>query len=78
MVQGNGGYRLPRTRARASVKPAGAEAGRVKRPTRSGLLTGKDKRLGTPDDIAEAVASPLARPGHWINGQVVYANGGAA
>jgi len=32
-------------------------------------------RLGTPDDIAEVV-SFLAGPCRWINGQVVYANGG--
>lgn len=35
------------------------------------------ERLGTPEDIAEAVAF-LAGPGRWINGQVLYANGGAA
>ena len=35
------------------------------------------ERLGTPGDIAEVVAF-LAGPGHWVNGQVVYANGGAA
>ncbi|MEO3786863.1 SDR family oxidoreductase [Actinocorallia sp. B10E7] len=35
------------------------------------------ERLGTPDDIAEVVAF-LAGPGRWINGQVVYANGGIA
>lgn len=35
------------------------------------------QRLGTPDDIAEVVAS-LAGPARWINGQVLYANGGAA
>ena len=35
------------------------------------------ERLGTPDDIAE-VAAFLAGPGRWINGQVLYANGGAA
>jgi 3-oxoacyl-[acyl-carrier protein] reductase len=34
-------------------------------------------RLGTPADIAEAVAF-LAGPGRWINGQVLFANGGAA
>ncbi|MET8951141.1 SDR family oxidoreductase [Streptomyces sp. NPDC004393] len=33
------------------------------------------ERLGTPDDIAEAVAF-LAGPGRWVNGQVVFANGG--
>ncbi|MGP4014526.1 SDR family oxidoreductase [Saccharopolyspora sp. 5N708] len=34
------------------------------------------ERLGTPDDITEAVAF-LAGPARWINGQVLYANGGA-
>ena len=35
-------------------------------------------RLGTPDDIA-SVVSFLVRPaGRWVNGQVVYANGGLA
>ncbi|MDX6352278.1 MAG: 3-oxoacyl-[acyl-carrier protein] reductase [Streptomyces sp.] len=33
------------------------------------------ERLGTPDDIAEVVAF-LAGPGHWVNGQVIRANGG--
>jgi 3-oxoacyl-[acyl-carrier protein] reductase len=32
-------------------------------------------RLGTPADIAEVV-SFLAGPGRWINGQVLYVNGG--
>jgi 3-oxoacyl-[acyl-carrier protein] reductase len=35
------------------------------------------ERLGRPDDIAEVVAF-LAGPGRWVNGQVIYANGGAA
>ncbi|WP_377272900.1 SDR family oxidoreductase [Peterkaempfera sp. SMS 1(5)a] len=35
------------------------------------------ERLGTPDDIAETVAF-LAGPGRWVNGQVLYANGGIA
>ncbi len=35
------------------------------------------ERLGTPDDIAEAVAF-LAGPARWINGQIVYVNGGIA
>lgn len=34
-------------------------------------------RLGTPHDIAEVV-SFLAGAGRWVNGQVLYANGGAA
>ncbi|MET9021924.1 SDR family oxidoreductase [Actinopolymorpha sp. NPDC004070] len=58
-------------------------------PTATGLfLKGKDQatienlakappleRLGTPEDIAEAVAY-LAGPGRWVNGQVFYVNGG--
>jgi 3-oxoacyl-[acyl-carrier protein] reductase len=32
-------------------------------------------RLGTPQDIAEVV-SLLAGSGRWINGQVIYVNGG--
>jgi 3-oxoacyl-[acyl-carrier protein] reductase len=35
------------------------------------------ERLGTPDDIAEAV-SFLAGPARWVNGQVVFVNGGLA
>jgi 3-oxoacyl-[acyl-carrier protein] reductase len=35
------------------------------------------ERLGTPEDVAEVVAF-LAGPGHWVNGQVLYANGGIA
>ena len=33
------------------------------------------ERLGQPDDIAEAVAF-LAGPARWVNGQIVYVNGG--
>ena len=35
------------------------------------------ERLGTPEDIAETVAF-LAGPGRWINGQIIYTNGGLA
>ena len=35
------------------------------------------ERLGQPEDIAELVAF-LAGPGRWVNGQVIYANGGSA
>jgi 3-oxoacyl-[acyl-carrier protein] reductase len=35
------------------------------------------ERLGTPADIAEAVAY-LAGPARWVNGQVLYVNGGIA
>ncbi|WP_329459942.1 SDR family oxidoreductase [Streptomyces sp. NBC_01497] len=33
-------------------------------------------RLGEPDDVSGAIAF-LAGPGRWINGQVIYINGGA-
>jgi len=33
-------------------------------------------RLGTPADIAEAVAFLTSPGGHWINGQTIRANGG--
>jgi 3-oxoacyl-[acyl-carrier protein] reductase len=33
------------------------------------------EHLGTPEDIAETVAF-LAGPARWINGQVLFANGG--
>jgi len=33
-------------------------------------------RLGTPEDIADLVALLVSRPGHWVNGQVIRANGG--
>jgi 3-oxoacyl-[acyl-carrier protein] reductase len=34
------------------------------------------ERLGTPEDIAEVVAFLAGPRGHWINGQVIRANGG--
>jgi 3-oxoacyl-[acyl-carrier protein] reductase len=34
------------------------------------------ERLGTPEDIAEVVAFVASPAGHWVNGQVIRANGG--
>lgn len=34
------------------------------------------ERLGTPEDIAEVVAFLASPAGHWVNGQVLRANGG--
>ena len=34
------------------------------------------ERLGTPEDIASAVAFLVGPDGAWINGQVLRANGG--
>ncbi len=36
------------------------------------------QRLGTPEDIAEAVAFLAGPAGRWTNGQTLYVNGGAA
>ncbi|WP_231905012.1 MULTISPECIES: SDR family oxidoreductase [Streptomycetaceae] len=36
------------------------------------------ERLGTPEDIAEAVSFLAGPAGHWINGQVLFSNGGIA
>ncbi|NHC15377.1 SDR family oxidoreductase [Motilibacter deserti] len=36
------------------------------------------ERLGQPEDIAEVVAFLASPAGHWVNGQVVRANGGMA
>ncbi|HWG26282.1 SDR family oxidoreductase [Actinospica sp.] len=36
------------------------------------------ERIGTPDDIAESVAFLAGPGGRWVNGQVLYANGGIA
>ncbi|MFC8127201.1 SDR family oxidoreductase [Streptomyces sp. NPDC057302] len=36
------------------------------------------ERLGTPKDIAEAVAFLAGPGGRWINGQVLFSNGGIA
>jgi 3-oxoacyl-[acyl-carrier protein] reductase len=35
-------------------------------------------RLGRPDDIAGVVSFLVGQAGRWVNGQVVYANGGLA
>ena len=34
------------------------------------------ERLGTPDDIARVVAFLTGPEGHWVNGQILRANGG--
>ncbi|MFB7599134.1 SDR family oxidoreductase [Streptomyces sp. NPDC056160] len=36
------------------------------------------ERLGTPEDIAEAVAFLAGPGGRWVNGQVLFSNGGIA
>jgi NAD(P)-dependent dehydrogenase (short-subunit alcohol dehydrogenase family) len=41
------------------------------------LETARSNRLGTPEDIAAAVAFLLSGDGEWINGQVISVDGGA-
>jgi 3-oxoacyl-[acyl-carrier protein] reductase len=36
------------------------------------------ERLGTPEDAAAMIAFLAGPAGHWINGQIVYSNGGIA
>ncbi|MEV0429224.1 SDR family oxidoreductase [Micromonospora sp. NPDC050495] len=51
----------------------GKDAATIERTAKANPM----ERLGTPEDLAEVVAF-LAGPGRWVNGQTVYANGGAA
>jgi 3-oxoacyl-[acyl-carrier protein] reductase len=34
------------------------------------------RRLGTPEDIADAVAALVSNDGRWITGQVLHVDGG--
>lgn len=49
----------------------GKTAEEIQRPAQAAPL----ERLGQPDDIAKVIAF-LAAPAGWVNGQVVFANGG--
>ena len=42
----------------------------------SGLAQQPTGRFGTPDDIANLVRFLLSEQGRWINGQLLYSNGG--
>ena len=42
----------------------------------SGLAQQPTGRLGTPDDTANLVRFLLSDQGSWINGQLLYSNGG--
>ena len=48
---------------------------RTRRPSISWPTMAPLERLGTPADIAEVVAF-LAGPARWVNGQIIYPNGG--
>lgn len=53
--------------------PAAADA-LVHRAT--GIAMQPTGRLGTPDDVANLVRFLLSDQGQWINGQLLYSNGG--
>jgi 3-oxoacyl-[acyl-carrier protein] reductase len=45
--------------------------------TRSALLSRQPTgRLGTPEDTADLVRFLMSDRGSWINGQLLYSNGG--
>jgi 3-oxoacyl-[acyl-carrier protein] reductase len=50
----------------------GKDEATIARPTARPPL----ERLGTPEDIAAVVAFPAGPAGHWVNDQVVRADGG--
>ncbi|WP_171041422.1 SDR family oxidoreductase [Sinomonas susongensis] len=59
------------------LNPGPVDTGWMDDSTRAGL-TGRQPggRLGTPADVAAVVAFLVSRPGGWINGQLVKADGG--
>ncbi len=46
-------------------------------PTARNRILARSNRLGTPDDIAGAVAYLLSDDGAWVNGQIINVDGGA-
>ena len=42
----------------------------------SGIAHQPTGRLGTPTDIANLIRFLLSKRGEWINGQLLYSNGG--
>nr|WP_205849713.1 SDR family oxidoreductase [Nakamurella flava] len=59
------------------VNPGPVDAGWMSEDIRaSGLAQHPTGRLGTPADIADMIAFLLSESGRWINGQLLYANGG--
>ena len=56
--------------------PASATVGEIEAQGRRGAALPPLERLGSSGDIAGVVSFLVGRSGRWVNGQVVYANGG--
>lgn len=61
------------------INPGPVDTGWMDEATRaSGLASQPTGRLGTPEDVANLVRFLLSDGGQWINGQLLYSNGGFA
>jgi 3-oxoacyl-[acyl-carrier protein] reductase len=59
------------------INPGPVDTGWMDNQTRaSGIAMQPSGRLGTPTDVANLVRFLLSDQGHWINGQLLYSNGG--
>ncbi len=59
------------------INPGPVDTGWMDEQTRqSGLAMQPTGRLGTPEDTAHLVRFLLSEPGEWVNGQLLYSNGG--
>ena len=59
------------------INPGPVDTGWMDNPTRaSGVAQQPTGRLGTPADVANLVRFLLSEQGEWINGQLLYGNGG--
>lgn len=60
------------------INPGPVDTGWMDDATRaSGLSMQPTGRLGTADDTANLVRFLMSEPGSWINGQLLYSNGGS-
>lgn len=59
------------------INPGPVDTGWMTDETRARLLADQPTgRLGTPEDVANLVRFLLSERGSWINGQLLYSNGG--
>ena len=59
------------------VNPGPVDTGWMDDATRAAVLADQPTgRMGTPDDVANLVRFLLSDRGQWVNGQLLYSNGG--